>query len=86
MTANWIITISAGALTYPLDIVRRYQVLYAMDQVFEDNSSWNVGKALVTKHGWKALYDGFLLYMFRIVGGGVAKLGYDHFRLRPAKK
>ncbi len=63
---GWGVTVAAGLVTYPLDTIRRRQMM-TCGESFKYSSSWNALTEIVTKEGVTALFNGALMNIVRSI-------------------
>lgn len=73
---GWIVTITAGLASYPLDTVRRRMMMTSGEAV-KYKSSWDCTKQIVAKEGVKSLFNGAGANILRGIAGAGVLSGFD---------
>ncbi|KAL3918861.1 MAG: hypothetical protein SGILL_004044 [Bacillariaceae sp.] len=76
------VSLSAGAICYPIDSVRRRMMMQAgksWDQQLYHNS-FQCFARIWSREGWRGFYLGFGPNVFRSIGGALALVAYDGFK------
>jgi solute carrier family 25 (adenine nucleotide translocator) protein 4/5/6/31 len=76
---GWSVTTGAGIASYPLDTIRRRMMMTSGEAV-KYKSSFDAGKQIIAKEGFKSLFKGAGANILRgVAGAGVLSL-YDKFQ------
>lgn len=73
---GWLVTITAGLASYPLDTVRRRMMMTSGEAV-KYKSSWDCTKQIVAKEGVKSLFNGAGANILRGIAGAGVLSGFD---------
>jgi len=73
---GWVVTITAGLASYPLDTVRRRMMMTSGEAV-KYKSSWDCTKQIVAKEGVKSLFNGAGANILRGIAGAGVLSGFD---------
>jgi len=73
---GWLVTITAGLASYPLDTVRRRMMMTSGEAV-KYKSSWDCTKQIIAKEGVKSLFNGAGANVLRGIAGAGVLSGFD---------
>jgi len=76
---GWIVTISAGLASYPLDTIRRRMMMTSGEKV-KYKSSLDCGMQVIKAEGVKSLFKGAGANILRGIAGAGVLAGFDQFK------
>jgi solute carrier family 25 (adenine nucleotide translocator) protein 4/5/6/31 len=76
---GWVVTITAGIASYPLDTIRR-RMMMTSGAAVKYNSSFDCAKQIYAKEGMKSFFKGAGANVLRGVAGAGVLSGYDYFK------
>jgi solute carrier family 25 (adenine nucleotide translocator) protein 4/5/6/31 len=77
---GWVVTIVSGLASYPLDTIRR-RMMMTSGAAEKYKSSWDCGKQVIAKEGFKSLFKGAGANILRGVAGAGVLAGFDTVKL-----
>jgi len=78
---GWVVTITAGLASYPIDTIRRRMMMTSGEAV-KYSSSMQAGREIIKKEGWKSLFKGAGANILRAVAGAGVLAGYDWLQVK----
>jgi len=77
---GWIITISAGFASYPIDTIRR-RMMMTSGEAAKYRSSLHAAQEIIKKEGVKSMFKGAGANILRAIAGAGVLAGYDQLQL-----
>ena len=77
---GWGVTTGAGIASYPLDTIRRRMMMTSGEAV-KYKSSFDAGRQIIAKEGFRSLFKGAGANILRAVAGAGVLSGYDKLQV-----